>query len=576
MEMTNNEIFLAPKPKVRPRLGQLLIEEQLISPEHLEAALETQKETKQLLGAVLLGLNFIHEESVLLPVLACQLNVDHVNLKNMSLPQEAVASIPAQFAIHYKVIPVKLEKGTLTVATSRPLDIHLYDEVSLVATHRLKFILAGDRDILEAIRTYYGVGAETIERMMGKTVPVSSMDDEVANIEDGDSEASISKFLNQILLEAYKDGATDIHIEPFADELRVRYRIDGVMYDAKVPKNIRHFQDAICSRIKILSNLDIAEKRLPQDGRFKVRVGSIDLDMRVSFLPTPCGESIVLRVLNTTKLYSLEELGLSDDDRNILEQLTEKPNGIIFLTGPTGSGKTTTLYTCLSRMNTDVHKIITIEDPIEYQLKGITQIQISPAIGLTFAQGLRSMLRHDPDIMMVGEVRDMETATTAIQVALTGHLIFSTLHTNDAASGVARLLDMGVESYLITSTVRCLIAQRLVRRLCPQCKTAVRLSEDVLRDFGEQADFEPGAVIYEHKGCEACHHTGYSGREAIYEFLILNDDIQKLILGRATAGEIKAKAVASGMRTLRRSGWEKILKGVTTLQEVVRVTQDGT
>ena len=576
MEMTNNEIFRAPKPKVRPRLGQLLIEEQLITLEHLETALETQKETKQLLGAVLLGLNFIHEESVLLRVLAGQLNADHVNLKNMSLPQEAIASIPAQFAIHYKVIPVKLEKGTLTVATSRPLDIHLYDEVSLVATHRLKFILAGDRDILEAIRTYYGVGAETIERMMGKTAPVASMDDEIANIEDGDSEASISKFLNQILLEAYKDGATDIHIEPFADELRVRYRIDGVMYDAKVPKNIRHFQDAICSRIKILSNLDIAEKRLPQDGRFKVRVGSIDLDMRVSFLPTPCGESIVLRVLNTTKLYSLEELGLSDDDRNILEQLTEKPNGIIFLTGPTGSGKTTTLYTCLSRMNTDVHKIITIEDPIEYQLKGITQIQISPAIGLTFAQGLRSMLRHDPDIMMVGEVRDMETATTAIQVALTGHLIFSTLHTNDAASGVARLLDMGVESYLITSTVRCLIAQRLVRRLCPQCKTAVRLSEDMLRDFGEQADFEPGAVIYEHKGCEACHHTGYSGREAIYEFLILNDDIQKLILGRATAGEIKAKAVASGMRTLRRSGWEKILKGVTTLQEVVRVTQDGT
>ena len=576
MEMTNNEIFRTPNLKVRPRLGQLLIEEQLITLEHLETALETQKETKQLLGAVLLGLNFIHEESVLLRVLAGQLNVDHVNLKNMSLPQEAIASIPAQFAIHYKVIPVKLEKGTLTVATSCPLDIHLYDEVSLVATHRLKFILAGDRDILEAIRTYYGVGAETIERMMGKTAPVASMDDEIANIEDGDSEASISKFLNQILLEAYKDGATDIHIEPFADELRVRYRIDGVMYDAKVPKNIRHFQDAICSRIKILSNLDIAEKRLPQDGRFKVRVGSIDLDMRVSFLPTPCGESIVLRVLNTTKLYSLEELGLSDDDRNILEQLTEKPNGIIFLTGPTGSGKTTTLYTCLSRMNTDVHKIITIEDPIEYQLKGITQIQISPAIGLTFAQGLRSMLRHDPDIMMVGEVRDMETATTAIQVALTGHLIFSTLHTNDAASGVARLLDMGVESYLITSTVRCLIAQRLVRRLCSQCKTAVRLSEDMLRDFGEQADFEPGAVIYEHKGCEACHHTGYSGREAIYEFLILNDDIQKLILGRATAGEIKAKAVASGMRTLRRSGWEKILKGVTTLQEVVRVTQDGT
>jgi len=409
---------------------------------------------------------------------------------------------------------------------------------------------------------------------MDKVEPVSSIDDEVANIEGIDSEASISKFLNQILLEAYKDGATDIHIEPFVDELRVRYRIDGMMYDAKVPKNIRHFQDAICSRTKILSNLNIAEKRLPQDGRFKVRVGSIDLDLRVSFLPTPCGESIVLRILNTTKLFSLEELGLPDAERNILKQLTEKPHGIIFLTGPTGSGKTTTLYACLSRMNTYTHKIITIEDPIEYQLNGITQIQINPAIGLTFAKGLRSMLRHDPDIMMVGEVRDAETATTAIQVALTGHLIFSTLHTNDAASGVARLLDMGIESYLITSTIQCFIAQRLVRRVCDQCKKAVHLTEDMLGEFGGQIAVDK-TVIYEHAGCDACHGTGYKGRKAIYEFLVLNDDIQKLILHRATSGEIKEKAVASGMKTLRQAGWEKVKQGVTTLQEVIRVTQGG-
>ncbi|MCK5013308.1 MAG: Flp pilus assembly complex ATPase component TadA [Candidatus Omnitrophica bacterium] len=562
--------------KTKSLLGQLLLEKQLITQEQLEIALKNQKETGKLLGAVLLELNFIAEESTFLPVLSGQLDVDYVYLKSMSIPPEVTSLIPAQFVTHYKVIPIGLKDEILTVAASSPLDIHVLDEISLVVTHRLKFVLGGERDILEAIRTYYGVGAETIEQMMDKVGPVSSTNDEVANIEEIESEASISKFFNQILLEAYKDCATDIHIEPFADELRVRYRIDGVMYDAKVPKNIRHFQDAISSRIKILSNLDIAEKRLPQDGRFKVRVGSIDLDMRVSFLPTPCGESIVLRILNTTKLYSLQELGLSDRERDILERLTEKPNGIIFLTGPTGSGKTTTLYACLSRMNTDAHKIITIEDPIEYQLKGITQIQINPGIGLTFAQGLRSMLRHDPDIMMVGEVRDMETATTAIQVALTGHLIFSTLHTNDAASGVARLLDMGVEAYLITSAIQCLIAQRLVRRVCCQCRKAVRLTLEMIREFGEQVPFEAGEVIYEHKGCDACHQTGYSGREAIYEFLIFSDDIQKLILERATAGEIKAKAVASGMKTLRQSGWEKVKQEITTFQEVARVTQDGT
>jgi len=404
--------------KTKPLLGQLLTESKLISEEQLEIALRKQKESGRLLGEALLDLSFLSDESEILPVLADQFGVEHIKLKNRTIPQDVLKSIPAQFATHYKVIPVKHENGSLIIATNHPLDIHMLDEVSLTMTHPLKPILAGEEDIVEAIRTYYGVGAETIEKMMDKAETVSRIDDEIDNIEEAGSEASISKFLNQILLEAYKDSATDIHIEPFADELRVRYRIDGMLYDAKVPKNIWHFQDAISSRIKILSNLDITEKRLPQDGRFKVRVGSIDLDLRVSFLPTPCGDSIVLRILNSTRLYSLAELGLSDKERDLLKQLTEKPNGIIFLTGPTGSGKTTTLYTCLSRMNTDTHKIITIEDPIEYQLKGITQIQINPACGLTFAQGLRSMLRHDPDIMMVGEVRDMETATTAIQVAL--------------------------------------------------------------------------------------------------------------------------------------------------------------
>jgi type II secretory ATPase GspE/PulE/Tfp pilus assembly ATPase PilB-like protein len=556
-------------------LGQMLIEDQLITAEQLECALKAQKESKQLLGGVLLRLNFIKDEYALLPVLARQLDVDFVKLKGRPIPSDVIALVPAQFATHYKVIPIQFTEGILTVATSQPLNVYILDEISLAVPYPLKPVLAGELDIADAIRAYYGVGADTIEQMMDRAAPSRQPDDQVADIEVIESEASISKFLNQILLEAYKDRATDIHIEPFADELRVRYRIDGMLYDAKVPKNIRHFQDAISSRVKILSNLNIAEKRLPQDGRFKVRVGAVDLDLRVSFLPTPCGESIVLRILNTTRLYSLEELGLSETERDILEQLTQRPHGIIFLTGPTGSGKTTTLYSCLARMNTDAHKIITIEDPIEYQLSGISQVQINPAIGLTFAQGLRSMLRHDPDIMMVGEVRDMETATTAIQVALTGHLIFSTLHTNDAASGVARLLDMGIEPYLITSTVQCFIAQRLVRRLCDQCKQPIDVTDEMLRELGEERTLDAGTVSYGHKGCDACHSTGYREREAIYEFLVMTDDLRKLILARVPASEIKARAVAAGMKTLRQAGWEKVRRGQTTFQEVLRVTQGG-
>lgn len=559
----------------KPLLGQLLIENQLITQGQLKMALQKQEETGQLLGAALLELDIISEESELLPVLAGQFGVHYIKLKGLAILPEVLALIPAQFITHYKVIPIKLEDGVMTIATSHPLNIHMLDEINLSVACPLKPVLAGERDIAEAIRTYYGVGAETIEKMMDKTEPVDAVDDGIDNIEEIGSEASISKFLNQILLEAHKDGATDIHVEPFDDELRVRYRIDGVLYDAKVPKNIWHFQDAISSRIKILSNLDITEKRLPQDGRFKVRVGSVDLDLRVSILPTPYGDSIVLRILNSTGLYGLAELGLSDKERDLLKQLAEKPNGIIFLTGPTGSGKTTTLYTCLSRMNTDMHKIITIEDPIEYQLKGITQIQINPQAGLTFARGLRSMLRHDPDIMMVGEVRDTETATTAIQAALTGHLIFSTLHTNDAAGGVARLLDMGIEAYLITGTIQCFIAQRLVRKVCGRCKKPVAVTEDIISELGEKIKFNPGDVIYEHNGCDACHSTGYNGREAIYEFLLLDSGMQKLILRRAATNEIKAKAVSAGMTTLRQSGWEKVKQGSTTLQEVIRVTQNG-
>lgn len=555
-------------------LGKLLIEKGIITPEQLDAALKKQRETGGLLGAILLELGFVDEETVFLPAIAGQLGIDFIRLKDMEIPPEAIGKIPPKFASHYKIMPVKLENDTLTFATTQPLNTQIQDEVGLIVDTKLKAVLSSEKDILEAIRRYYGVGAETIEQIMDTVGVAARPREEISNIEDIDSEASIGKFLNQILLEAYKDGATDIHIEPFEDQLQVRYRIDGVLYDAKVPANIKHFKDSINSRIKILSNLNIAEKRMPQDGRFKVRVGEIDLDLRVSFLPTPYGEGVVLRLLNTARLYDFNELGLTAQEQDILEGLIRRPHGILFLTGPTGSGKTTTLYACLSRLNTEDQKIITIEDPVEYQLKGITQVQINPQIGLTFARGLRSMLRHDPDMMMVGEVRDMETAEIAIQVALTGHLIFSTLHTNDAASGVTRLLDMGVEPYLITSTVEGFIAQRLVRILCPKCKQALSLTPAMIKDFGAGLEREAAdAVIYESKGCEACHFTGFSGREAIYEFLVINDGIRRLIMERGTAAQIKEKAVGYGMKTLRQAGWEKVKKGATTLQEVIRVTQ---
>ncbi len=562
------------KTKSKSPLGQLLIENKLITIQQLETALKEQKRTGELLGVTLLRLGFVTEENVYLPALAHQFGVEFINLKEAQVKPEAISKIPAKFAYHYKIMPVEYKNEILTIALTRPLDIHVLDDIGLVVQARLSPVLASEKDIMEAIRKYYGVGAETIEQMMDTVGPSQKIDTAATTIEEFGSEASIGKFVNQILLEAYRGRATDIHIEPFEDQLNIRYRIDGLLYDAKAPLTIKHFKDSINSRIKIMSNLNIAEKRLPQDGRFKVRVVDADLDLRVSFLPTPYGESVVIRILNATKLYSLEELGLAKHDLETLDRLIKKPHGIIFVTGPTGSGKTTTLYSCLSRINKVERKIITIEDPIEYQLRGITQIQIHPKIGLTFAMGLRSMLRHDPDIMMVGEVRDFETAEITIQVALTGHLVFSTLHTNDAASAVARLVDMQVEPYLISSSVECFIAQRLVRLICPKCKGPVKITPDIVKEFGLSTTDVLPETFYEGKGCDSCKFTGYYGREGIYEFLVLTDEIREMILKRVPAHQIKQKAIENGMRTLRQDGWEKVKKGLTTPSEVIRVTQE--
>ncbi len=570
----------------KTKLGELLIRNNVITSEQLETALQEQEKTQELLGETLLRLGFVGQEEMYLPFLAEQIGFDYVNLRKFVINPEAISLVPPKFAFYYKVMPVEYKDNILTIALRNPLDIHVIDGISQVVKSKIRFVLSSEKDIWGCIRKYYGVGAETIEQIMNTvTQPAEAPP---AGKDDLESEASLSKFVNQILIEAYERRATDIHIEPYEDGLAIRYRIDGVLHDANVPLNIKYFRDSINSRIKILSNLNIAEKRLPQDGRFRIRLdpsspanrlkaqgsGGFDLDLRVSFLPTPFGESVVIRILSSLKLYSLKQLGLETQELQSLDHLIKQPHGIIFLTGPTGSGKTTTLYACLASINHIDRKIITIEDPIEYQLKGITQTQVNPIVGYTFATGLRSILRHDPDIMMVGEVRDIETAEITIQVALTGHLVFSTLHTNDAASGITRLLDMGIESYLIASSVNCFIAQRLVRIICPKCKTEDILTPEIIREF-EVYDEEFSKVkIYKGKGCESCQFTGYYGRQGIYEFLIVNDEIRGMIMERETAAQIRNKAVKQGMKTLRADGWQRVKQGLTTASEVIRVTQE--
>ena len=435
----------------------------------------------------------------------------------------------------------------------------------------IKIVLAPPEDISSAIKKHYGIGAETIEKMAPSAQEEPAFEqgqDLVKSAED----ASIIKFVNQILLEAYQRRATDIHIEPYADELCVRYRIDGILYDTKIPKNIKNFQAAIISRVKIMSSLNIAERRLPQDGRIKVKISGAEIDLRVSILPTPFGESVVIRLLSTNVLYGLKNLGFLKKDQVLFESLIRKPHGIIFVTGPTGSGKTTTLYASLSTINDKEKKILTIEDPIEYQLKGITQMQVHPKIGLNFSHGLRTMLRHDPDVMMVGEVRDYETAEITIRVALTGHLVFSTLHTNDAAGGMTRLVDMGIEPFLVASSVLAFIAQRLIRVICPECKVRITPDKEILKELAGGSENSSDLKIFQGKGCQACNNTGYKGRTAIYEILTVSESIRELVLKRVSSEEIKKRAVSLGMRTLRQDGWAKVIAGITTPQEVLRVT----
>jgi len=558
-------------------IGQMLIEEGFITSDQLEKGLLEQAKTGDFICTSLVKLGYISEEKIF-NLLARQLNIPYIKLNSIDIEPLIIQKVPAKFASHYKIMPLEFKNDVITIAMTDPLDVRTLDDIRLLLGLEVKGVLASEVEIQEAIRKYYGVGAETLEKIIDQKLSTDELkmrEEQVEDLEVLAEDASIIKFVNQILSEAVKDRATDIHLEPFYQELRTRFRIDGVLYDVNIPETIKYFHPAIVSRIKIMAGLNIAERRLPQDGRIKIKVNDQELDLRVSIIPTSFGESVQIRVLSSTLFLELEKLGLLQEDLKIVEQAIKRPHGIIFVTGPTGSGKSTTLYACLARINSSAIKIITIEDPVEYQLRGINQVQIIPQIGFTFATALRHMLRHDPDVMMVGEVRDYETAEIAIRSALTGHLVFSTLHTNDAAGAVTRLLDMGIEPFLVSSSLEYLIAQRLVRMLCPKCKVLLaEKSRDEILSHMKDIDFDfTKAQIYEAKGCEECRFTGYRGRTAIYEILTVTEPIRELMLSRASSQQIKQKAVSQGMRTLRQDGLRKVLSGITTLTEVVRVTQ---
>jgi len=559
-------------------VGQMLIEEKVITPEQLEIGLRQQEKSGDFICTTLIKLGFSSETKIF-TVLSRHLNIPYVKLRDQEIAAEIIQKVSAKFASHYKIIPLELKDSCLTIAMTNPLDIRTLDDLRLLLGVEVKGVLASETEIQESIRKYYGVGAETLEKIIAAKSPSESAKMEGEAVEDLEvmaEDASIIKFVNQILSEAIKDKATDIHLEPFQDELRTRFRIDGLLYDINIPETIKYFHRAIVSRIKIMARLNIAERRLPQDGRIKIKINEVELDLRVSTLPMAFGEALHIRILSSQLFLDLEKLGALPEDLKIIEKVIKKPHGIIFVTGPTGSGKSTTLYACLSRINSSEIKIITIEDPIEYQLRGINQTQVNPQIGFNFATALRHMLRHDPDVMMVGEVRDCETAEIAIRSALTGHLVFSTLHTNDAAGAATRLLDMGIEPFLISSSLECLIAQRLVRIICPHCKRPLNPEDkkDVFRQITDLGELDPlKNELYEGKGCEECRFTGYRGRTGIYEILTVSEPIRELILNRASSQQIKQKAVSEGMRTLRLDGLQKVLSGITTFTEVMRVTQ---
>lgn len=551
-----------------------------VKQEDLQKVFRQSEETRSPFSRLLVESGLLSELD-LLRIYAASSGTSCVSLKSARVERSALDRVPVKFASYYKFFPLKLEHRRLTIAVARLLDLHTRDEIRLGLGYEVDVVFAREAEIEDMLKHHYGLGADTVNRILMQQSPSAPVGvapeagEEVENIEKLAETASVVQLVNQIILDAYKRRASDIHMEPFRGRVRLRYRIDGVMQEAPVPAEMRKFFRAILSRIKIMANLNIVERRLPQDGKARVKTQDQSLDLRVSSIPTPFGESMVIRLLQSKMIFGLDKLGLEGEHLAGVQDLIRRPHGILFVTGPTGSGKSTTLYAALAELNAIERKVITIEDPIEYEMEGITQIQVMPEVGLTFARGLRSMLRHDPDVMMVGEVRDFETADIAIRVALTGHLILSTLHTNDSASGVTRLLDIGVPPYLIASSVVAFMAQRLVRVICPHCKEEdIHAPEEVRRMIASDLALAPGerARLFRGRGCDACNGTGFSGRVALYEILPLDDEIRKLIFAKAPAERIKLAARAQGMATLRQDGWRKALRGLSTTDEVLETT----
>jgi type II secretion system protein E len=512
-------------------------------------------------------------EEVFLERLAAALGWPFVNLKRLDIPVEARGRVSTKVAFQHLVIPTAFTEGALQVAVSNPFDTALLNAVSFGAHCPVQFALAPHAEIDKALKKYYGVGAETLDEM-SENEPLELELAADKEITEGDQEASVIKFVNQIVWEAFKARATDIHFEPAEDELRIRNRIDGILHQIPLPPQLKRFQAAIISRIKVMSGMNISEKRLPQDGRINVRIKGEEIDIRVSTVPTVYGESVSLRLLLRGKIFlSLDKLGFTPAEESAIRDIIYKPHGIMLVTGPTGSGKSTTLYAFLSSINSVHKRIITIEEPVEYELKGINQIAVRSDIGLTFAMGLRHILRQDPNVVMVGEIRDQETAEIAIRAALTGHLVFSTLHTNDAPSAFTRLIDMGIEPFLVASSVEAIMAQRLVRTICPACKTEQPVERDYLMRIGFPADEVATTKFMRGTGCEECRMQGYQGRQGIHELLLVTEALRPLIMNRAPASTIAQHAQQDGMRTLRMDGWSKVQSGITTIEEVLRVTQ---
>ena len=548
----------------------------LFTPPQIEELSIKQRENEGVLTATVVALEYARED-VFLPALAKAMGVPFLRVGDQPIAGEILEKVPTKAVFQYNVVPVGIENGTLRVATSEPFRPGLADSLRLASGLRVKFALAPAGDVEKAAKKFYGVGADTLDRLIADNQIDLDADagTAVGDLSNLDQEASVVKFVNQIIWECHHDRGTDIHIEPMENDLRIRYRIDGVLHPTPLPPQMKRFQSAIISRIKVMAGMDIAEKRLPQDGRISLRVKGEEIDVRVSTMPTVYGESVSLRLLmRSSGMYGMDRLGLFPDDEEILHRLIRRPHGILLVTGPTGSGKSTSLYAWLHTINSVDKRILTVEDPIEYEMAGINQIQMKPEIGLTFAVGLRHILRQDPDVIMVGEIRDQETADIAIRAALTGHLVFSTLHTNDSAGGVTRLVDMGIEPFLVASSVEALVAQRLVRRLCPKCKRPWTVDMPFLESLGFPISKLLTGTICEPVGCEECRGTGYAGRTGIYEILLVSDAIRQMIVERRSSADIKIHALEHGMRTLRMDGWRKVLGGVTTLEEVIRVTSE--